>query len=75
MSETRRREVRLKTTFGFPCISPKGSGVERSAVWCGDDVFVLRRVGSHYLCYVSWNRGRCNMLAWLHKRTVRNRTF
>lgn len=69
--ETVQRKVRLKTTFGLPCLSPNGIECGRSAVWNGDDITILRRVGSHYLCYVSWNRGRFHMLAWLHKRTVK----
>jgi hypothetical protein len=72
VGQTRQRQVRLKTTFGTPCLSPNGIEVGRSAVWWGDEISVLSRAGSHYLCYVTWGYGRrFHMLAWLHKRAVR----
>lgn len=75
MGETLQRQVRLKTNFGTSCLSPNGDGATRSAVWNGDEIRILNRTGSHYLCYVSWNISwdgrRFHMLAWLHKRAVK----
>jgi hypothetical protein len=69
---TLQRKARLKTTFGQSCLSPNGIGVQRSAVWAGDEIFIIKRTGSHYLCYVSWDNGReFHMLAWIHKRAVK----
>jgi hypothetical protein len=65
---TQRRQAKLKTRFGIPC---RLAGGEKSAVWNGDEIVIVKRIGSHYLCYVSWNQDRFNMLAWLHKRAVK----
>lgn len=72
MGALRLQHARLKTTFGMPCRRPGG---ERTAVWHHDDIVILRRIGSHYLCYVAGSDEQLvyghQMLVWLHKRAVR----
>lgn len=60
------KPARLKTTFGMPC---KRLGGHQSAVWNGDKITVLLRIGSHYLCHVVYENSQ--MVVWLHKRAVR----
>jgi hypothetical protein len=69
MAKTLQRTVRLKY-WGMPCFSLGG---RQTAVWQGDEITVLRRLGSHYLCkvvYGYWESPQ-TMGVWLHKRAVK----
>lgn len=71
MGDAVPRRVRLKTTFGMPCRSLDEG---RTAVWFDDEIRVLKRIGSHYLCFVIYGHpsAPASMRVWLHKRAVRN---
>lgn len=70
MGETVPRRVRLKTTFGMSCWSPDEG---RTAVWVDDEIRILKRIGSHYLCLVVYGHpcSLVSMKVWLHKRALK----